>query len=301
MLAVVVIIGFGLVGAGIVRLTPPDGTLAEFLPPSDSSHDRYLATEAVVQRLTAECMHALELAYEEEILPTPYFADDDLTDRQIAEKWGLRISTTVNEPPVELPPVPDRNRSYADTLPPREKTIYLESLYGSATGEGCLDRAAKTVHGRYQPVAERFDPLLNTLTTQISMDPAIAKAEDDWQVCIRDRTSFDLPRPVLLRVIPGEIASRLERLAQSDSTALARLQAEERAIAVAIVDCDGPYYSAYELVRTKLEPEFVRAHVAELEGLRADWQAIDRQLGVPGHPSTSGSSVIAPTASRWWA
>jgi hypothetical protein len=238
-----------------------------------------------VESLIAQCMSDAGFEY----VPVDYLTvlqamDADKTiaglgDEEYAAQFGYSISTQVAA--ADLPPqladpttpatigLGEQNIQIFNSLSAADQVAYNRTLFGENTDEtfavaleaedfsqtgGCTLAAVEQVFSPEEVSAAYYNPG----DALIEQDPRVIAAIADWAECMRE-AGFDYNNP---EEIEPDLEERLdailddadpETLSAEAQAALTELQGEEKAIAVADLDCEAEFIvPAVEQVQTEL-------------------------------------------------
>lgn len=275
-------IGIGAAGVIVIRMAAPAAhrpTLAYWLVNDDPEvvAERVRRQSALLEYVTADCMGKLGLPYLPQ-LEQPPRPDANLPPREFTAKYGFGVTTQLEPAPEEQG---DPNLAYVETLPAADREAYRSALSGTDSGPGCREQAARRVISPRDEAIAAADPLIAELANRRAEDPRVKQAEHDWQQCSRV-AGFPTSRNEAATVAQSIFGSRLEAIQMPDGThdqeKLAQLQAEERAIALALFDCDTAYNNVARVATDEVAAAWGQDHAEELTALRAKLLDIDRGL-----------------------
>lgn len=249
-----------------------------------------------MRELVAECMarEGFEVisAYPPVDNITEFGAPRD--DIEYAREYGFGISTTFGDTDLLASPDEwtDPNQAIIESLSESERDAYFSALEGTGEFDGCLGAADKQVFGRetLSEIYERTD--LESIFDRLATDPRIADIEAEWSVCMAEE-GYQYENPDALNETVNDLQERFneivgvteeledqdeldvpvadaEQTAQTDmdQVALAALQTEERALAVANAGCTKVLYKQTNELYKEYEATFVNENRAVLEEIR---------------------------------
>ncbi len=232
--------------------------------------------------LTAACMADHGFVYLPVVEAPPAIPDADLGPVAWAERWGFGVSTSIDAAPP--PPQPDPNLEAVGRMPPGERDRYLVALHGPAAGGGgCHGKAVDAVLGLRDRALAPLARELDALEAAIDGDPGTVALLGAWRDCVRPAGFAAADRSTLGSRLIDAFAARVA--VAGDRTALAAIQAEERAVATVVAHCEVAYAAGRDAVAAVHEAPFVRAHLVWLRSIGAGIRAAEAAL--PTLPPTS--------------
>ncbi|WP_291050508.1 hypothetical protein [Herbiconiux sp.] len=289
--------------------SPLDPYYAALYPKPDDAAQK--ASDAAVQDAVAVCMKEQGFDYKPDLNSTTTLVMDpemEWGSEEFAKTNGYGITTDISgltgAPSGEYV---DPNQQYIDSLSPTEQTAYNDALWGAplvdpdASGDdasaevgdasnydwhdaGCMG-AAQHEHGLFSDPAD--DPEYASLTEEMGAlyekahsSPAVQAEEEEWSSCLASAgyPGFEHKDDPLSHFSDrmGELQKTGDGLqagqpSDLDPAALAALQEEEIATAVADFDCarDTGYAETLQREQTRIEQEFVDENKDRLDALVA--------------------------------
>jgi hypothetical protein len=188
--------------------------------------------------------------------------DPGLTRRTYKEKYGLAVTTRLDDPVRDIAEGP-RNLRIFSALSPPEQLAYKRTLWGedpkatfvftmdeedfSSTG-GCTRKAVSQV---FSP-AQMKGTFVNPKDVLLDSDPRFQKARREWSACMKDRGyNYREDQDEII----DEYRDRLDELTDGDdpatltgdrAEALKQLQKEEIQVSLADLECQIKYTDAVE-------------------------------------------------------
>jgi hypothetical protein len=182
-------------------------------------------------------------------------ADPNMTREEYKSQWGYGISTREDNPPREIG-LGQQNIQVYESLPESEKIAYDRTLFGDDTDAtfalalddedfgaigGCTEEAVTAV----SPQEMMSSSFINPKDVLIEGDPRVIAAEEEWMDCMsEDGYEYEDQDEII-----EEYEERFEALTDGedpedlsgeDLEALEELQAEEIAVALKDLECQGP-------------------------------------------------------------
>lgn len=244
-------------------------------------------TQIRAEEYVAECMAALGFDYVP-LLPDHVEGEPDtpFDDREFAEAHGFGISTSPRPEPQQDPGSAREDRG-TDGMSETERIAYAEALYGppeqSSFPEigdepmGCHHEGYRRAMPMYASGEETamFEDL-RVAMERIPQSPVISELDQDWAECMAGRGFEELESPRAAAQFIEEELARLSRMEETapgrltlvvDEDGLPALQALERRLALATLDCEDAvsYREREERVIREVEDEFVSRYRNELD------------------------------------
>lgn len=209
-------------------------------------------------------------------------------DIDYAREYGFGISTTFGDTDLlaSADEWIDPNQAIIESLSESERAAYFDALEGTGEFDGCIGEADKQVFGRetLSEIYEKTD--LESIFDRLAADPRIADIEAEWSKCMAEQ-GYQYENPDALNETVNDLRERFneivgvseefddqvadtEQVAQKevDQVALAALQTEERALAVANAGCTKVLYKQTNKLYKEHEATFVNENRAVLEQIR---------------------------------
>jgi hypothetical protein len=234
---------------------------------------------ALVEFAVADCMLRQGLQYTR-LLQRPTPQDQNLAPRDWTAKYGFGATTRLNEAEFTEP---DPNLELLERLPAKDQEAYRLALLGDETEgrPGCRHEAISSIIAPREREIDQARALLEGFSSALAADPGLREAEVNWSDCAR-AAGFPTTRQeaalVAQRIFSDRLASLPQIDGRPDAKALAALQAEERAVALALFDCDASFVREVGPINERLSSVWISDHRAELEALRARLLKIDEDL-----------------------
>lgn len=189
-------------------------------------------------------------------------ADPSVSREEYKSQWGYGISTRTDNPPREVG-LGSRNIQIYESLAESEQIAYDRTLFGddpdatfaltlddedfNGTG-GCTREAVASVF----PSAMLSSTFVNPKDLLIESDPRVEAAEEAWMDCMGEdgyeyEDQDDIIEEFEERLETLTEGEDLESLGSEDLEALEALKAEEIAVALKDLECQGPLD---EVIRT---------------------------------------------------
>lgn len=182
-------------------------------------------------------------------------ADPNMTREEYKTQWGYGISTRTDNPPREVG-LGQQNIQIYERLPQSEKIAYERTLFGGDPDEtfaltlddedfsglgGCTEEAVTAVF----PEEMMSTSFINPKDVLIESDPRVLAADEAWMECMgEDGYEYEDQDEIIEEyeerydaLTDGEDP---EDLSGADLEALEELQAEEIAVALKDLECQGP-------------------------------------------------------------
>lgn len=266
----------------------------------DEQQQRFTEQQTKSEEIVAQCMKEQGFEYQPNVQSASIsFGDDGLwkpDDREWVSQYGYgMVASPMSEQPTDQEVYEDPNQDYINSLSASEQTAYWEALYGPQPTEeelsddgsyeydwttaGCQGQAQhETQNDPMQD--EQFASLNEALTTfysDMSTAPGLTAVHQKWSSCMADAgySGFST-QPDAQSSISEKLSKYYENLSpdaasNSDDPELKQLGEEEIALALADLDCREKtnFTAESQKVQFELEREFIAAHKAELEALKA--------------------------------
>jgi hypothetical protein len=233
------------------------------------SEEELVAKVEAVEALIATCMSEAGFEYVPVDFATVKAAMEAVeeppgsSEGEYKAEYGYAIS--IERPAAESPAtigLGEQNLQIFNSLPEADQEAYNHALFGENTDEtfavaldaedfadtgGCTRAAVEQIFDSEQLTAAYVNPK----DTRIERDPRMIAAIKEWASCMRE-AGFDYNNP---EEIESDIEDRLdalldgadpENLSAEGQAALAELQGEERAIAVADHECETEFINSVE-------------------------------------------------------
>lgn len=239
------------------------------------------------EEYVAECMAVLGFDYVP-LLPDDVAAepDDPLDEREFAQAHGFGISTS-SMPEPQQDPGSDREDRRTEGMSEAERIAYAEALYGPLE-QGSLAEPGDEAMGCHHEGYRRAMPMyasgeetamfeeLRVAMERIPESPVIVELDQDWAECMAGRGFEELESPRAAAQFIEEQLARLSRMEETtpgtltlvvDEEELPALQALERRLALATLDCEDSvsYREREERMIRQVEDEFVSRYRNELD------------------------------------
>lgn len=182
-------------------------------------------------------------------------ADPNMTREEYKSQWGYGISTREDNPPREIG-LGQQNIQIYESLPESEKIAYDRTLFGDDSDEtfalalddedfsgigGCTEEAVLAVF----PEEMMSSSFINPKDVLIESDPRVIAADEAWMECMSEQGYEYEDQDEIIEeyeerydaLTDGEDP---EDLSGEDVAALEELQAEEIAVALRDLECQGP-------------------------------------------------------------
>ena len=182
-------------------------------------------------------------------------ADPDMTREEYKSQWGYGISTRTDNPARDIG-LGEQNLQIYENLSESEQVAYDRTLFGEDTDAtfaltlddedfgglgGCTKEAVEEVF----PAEMMTGTFINPKDVLIESDPRVVAADEAWMECMsEDGYEYEDQDEIMEEyeeqldaVTDGEDP---EELTGSDLEALEELQAEEIAVALKDLECQGP-------------------------------------------------------------
>ena len=182
-------------------------------------------------------------------------ADPNITREEYKSQWGYGISTRTDNPPREIG-LSQQNVQIYESLPESEQIAYDRTLFGDDSDEtfalalddedfsgigGCTEEAVMAVF----PEEMMSSSFINPKDVLIESDPRVIAADEAWMECMSEEGYEYEDQDEIIEeyeerydaLTDGEDP---EDLSGEDLEALEELQAEEIAVALMDLECQGP-------------------------------------------------------------
>lgn len=182
-------------------------------------------------------------------------ADPNLSREEFKSQWGYGISTRTDNPPREIG-LGRQNIQIYESLSESEKIAYDRTLFGDDTDAtfaltlddedfsglgGCTEEAVSSVF----PEEMMSSSFINPKDVLIESDPRVIAADEEWMECMSEEGYEYEDQDEIIEeyeerydaLTDGEDP---EDLSGADLQALEELQAEEIAVALRDLECQGP-------------------------------------------------------------
>ncbi|WP_019180584.1 hypothetical protein [Microbacterium yannicii] len=265
----------------------------------EEQEERFAKEQEQREELVAECMTQEGFEYIPVVQDGTTFMSDGEEwkpeDREWVAQYGYGM---VNYPgrdepmPTDDMPV-DPNQDYVTSLSESEQQAYYEVLHGPPVPEdqmnedgsyeydweqaGCYGYAQHEVEQSNPAMADEFKPLMTAMEefwTETHESEVFDEIDAEWSACMADagHAGYDAQMDAQT-TLSDELNEYYENQTEwvEDDPELAEFGEKEIEVALADLECreETGYRAAYAEIQYELEEEFIAAHKADLDALKA--------------------------------
>lgn len=197
-------------------------------------------------------------------------ADPNISREEYKSQWGYGISTRTDNPPREIG-LGQQNIQIYESLPESEQIAYDRTLFGDDTDAtfalmlddedfsglgGCTEEAVSAVF----PEEMMSSSFINPKDVLIEGDPRVIAADEAWMDCMSEEGYEYEDQDEIIEEYEERYEALTdgedpEDLSGEDLAALEELQAEEIAVALRDLECQGPLDEVIRAVEIEIYGE----------------------------------------------